>query len=74
MAASSAGRCCATVREKPPSKWLSLPINQDAAELIEAQQRRLRARFPETKLSKLALLPRRQVQPDRAAAGDLRRR
>ena len=50
-------------REKPPSKWLSLPINQDAAELIEAQQRRLRTRFPGTKLSKLALLPRRKCNP-----------
>jgi integrase len=51
------------LREKPPSKWLSLPINQDAAELIEAQQRRLHARFPGTKLSKLALLPRRKCNP-----------
>ena len=51
------------LREKPPSKWLSLPINQDAAELIEAQQRRLQARFPGTKLGKLALLPRRKCNP-----------
>jgi integrase len=51
------------LREKPPSKWLSLPINQDAAELIEAQQRQLRARFPDVKLSKLALLPRRRTNP-----------
>jgi integrase len=51
------------LREKPPSKWLSLPINQDAAELIEAQQRRLRSRFPDIKLSKLALLPRRRCNP-----------
>ena len=51
------------LREKPPSKWLSLPINQDAAELIEAQQRRLQARFPGTKLSKLALLPQRKCNP-----------
>ena len=51
------------LREKPPSKWLSLPINQDAAELIEAQQRRLQARFPDTKLGKLALLPRRKCNP-----------
>jgi hypothetical protein len=45
------------LREKPPSKWLSLPINQDAAELIEAQQQRLQERFPDTKLGKLAPLP-----------------
>ena len=51
------------LREKPPSKWLSLPINHDAAELIEAQQRRLQARFPGTKLSKLALLPQRKCNP-----------
>jgi integrase len=51
------------LREKPPSKWLSLPINQDAAELIEMQQRRLQARFPGTKLGKLALLPRRKCNP-----------
>ena len=51
------------LREKPPSKWLSLPINQDAADLIETQQRRLQARFPGTKLSKLALLPRRKCNP-----------
>ena len=51
------------LREKPPSKWLSLPINQDAAELIETQQRRLQARYPGTKLSKLALLPRRKCNP-----------
>jgi hypothetical protein len=46
-----------------PSKWLSLPINHDAAELIEAQQQCLRARFPGTKLSKLALLPQRKCNP-----------
>jgi integrase len=51
------------LREKPPSKWLSLPINQDAAELIETQQLRLQARFPDTKLAKLALLPRRKCNP-----------
>ena len=51
------------LREKPPSKWLSLPINQDAAELIEMQQQRLQARFPGTKLGKLALLPRRKCNP-----------
>ena len=51
------------LREKPPSTWLSLPINQDTAELIETQQRRLRARFPATKLGKLALLPRRKCNP-----------
>jgi integrase len=51
------------LREKPPSKWLSLPINQDAAELIEAQQQRLQARFPDTKLGKLALLPQRKCNP-----------
>jgi integrase len=51
------------LREKPPSKWLGLPINQDAADLIEAQQRRLQARFPGTKLSKLALLPQRKCNP-----------
>ena len=51
------------LREKPPSKWLSLPINQDAAELIEAQQKRLQARFPSTKLGKLALLPHRKCNP-----------
>lgn len=51
------------LREKPPSKWLSLPINQDAAELIETQQARLRARFPDVKASKLALLPRRKTNP-----------
>jgi integrase len=51
------------LREKPPSKWLSLPINQDAADLIEAQQLRLQARFPGTKLGKLALLPRRKCNP-----------
>jgi integrase len=50
-------------REKPPSKWASLPINQDAADLIEAQQRRVRERFPNTLLSKLPLLPRRQCNP-----------
>ena len=51
------------LREKPPTKWLSLPINQDTADLIEAQQRRLEARFPGTKLSKLALLPQRKCNP-----------
>ena len=51
------------LREKPPSKWLSLPINQDAAELIEAQQQRLRAKFPGADLSKLPLLPRRKTNP-----------
>jgi integrase len=51
------------LREKPPSKWLSLPINQDAAELIEAQQRRLHTRFPDVKASKLPLLPRRKTNP-----------
>ena len=50
-------------REKPPSKWASLPINQDTAELIEAQQRRLQERFPNTPLSKLPLLPRRRCNP-----------
>jgi integrase len=51
------------LREKPPSKWLSLPINQDAAELIEAQQARIRARFPKVASSKLPLLPRRKTNP-----------
>jgi integrase len=51
------------LREKTPSKWLSLPINQDAADLIEAQQQRLQAMFPNTKLGKLALLPRRKCNP-----------
>lgn len=51
------------LREKPPSKWLSLPINQDAADLIEAQQARIRARFPKVAPSKLPLLPRRKTNP-----------
>ncbi len=51
------------LREKPPSKWLSLPINHDTAELIETQQRRLKTRFPKTEFSKLALLPRRKCNP-----------
>lgn len=51
------------LREKPPSKWLSLPINQDTAKLIEAQQRRLRSRFPDVEFSKLPLLPRRRTNP-----------
>ena len=51
------------LREKPPTKWLSLPINQDAAELIEAQQQQLRTRFPAVAPSKLALLPRRRTNP-----------
>ncbi len=50
-------------REKPPSKWASLPINQDTAELIEAQQQRLRERFPDIPFSKLPLLPRRRCNP-----------
>jgi integrase len=50
-------------REKPPSKWASLPINQDTADLIEAQQQRLRERFPDIPLSKLPLLPRRRANP-----------
>jgi integrase len=50
-------------REKPPSKWASLPINQDTADLIEAQQQRLRVRFPDIPLSKLPLLPRRRCNP-----------
>ena len=50
-------------REKPPAKWASLPINQHAAEVIEAQQQRLRKRFPEIPLSKLPLLPRRRGNP-----------
>ena len=50
-------------REKPPSKWASLPINQDTADLIEAQQQRLRERFPEISFSKLPLLPRRRCNP-----------
>jgi len=51
------------VREKPPAKVLSLPINDDTAALIETQQRRLRERFPDTALSKLPLLPRRKCNP-----------
>lgn len=51
------------VREKPPAKRLSLPINDDTAALIEAQQQRLRQRFPHTALSKLPLLPRRRCNP-----------
>jgi Enoyl-(Acyl carrier protein) reductase len=47
------------------------PINQDAADLIEAQQRRLQARFPDTKLGNLAPPPRLNCKPDGAAAGDL---
>jgi integrase len=50
-------------REKPPSKWASLPINQDTATLIEAQQRRVQERFPNVALSKLPLLPRRKCNP-----------
>jgi len=50
-------------RQKPPSKWTSLPINADAAELIAAQQQQLRARFPDVALSKLSLLPRRTNNP-----------
>ncbi len=50
-------------REKPPTKWASLPINQDTADLIEAQQRRLRERFPEIPFSRLPLLPRRRGNP-----------
>jgi integrase len=50
-------------REKPPSKWASLPINQDTAELIKAQQQRLRHRFPTTPLAKLPLFPRRRCNP-----------
>jgi integrase len=50
-------------REKPPSKWASLPINQHTAKLIEAQQQRLRERFPNTPLSKLPLFPRRRCNP-----------
>ena len=50
-------------REKPPSKWASLPINQDTAHLIEAQQQCLRDRFPDIPLSKLPLLPRRRCNP-----------
>jgi integrase len=51
------------VREKPPAKALSLPINEDTAAMIEAQQRRLVRRFPHTELSKLPLLPRRRCNP-----------
>jgi integrase len=51
------------LREKPPSKHLSLPINADTAALIEAQQQRLRTRFPDVGPSKLALLPRRKTNP-----------
>jgi hypothetical protein len=36
------------VREKPPAKRASLPINADTAALIEAQQERLRQRFAHT--------------------------
>jgi integrase len=50
-------------REKPPSKWASLPINQQTADLIKAQQQRLRERFPEIPFSKLPLLPRRRCNP-----------
>ncbi len=50
-------------REKPPSKWASLPINQETASLIEAQQQRLRERFPDIPFSKLPLLPRRRCNP-----------
>jgi integrase len=50
-------------REKPPAKWASLPINQDAADLIDAQQQRLRDRFPDIPLSKLPLFPRRRCNP-----------
>lgn len=51
------------VREKPPAKRLSLPINDDTAAVIEAQQQRLRERFPHIALSKLPLLPRRRCNP-----------
>ncbi len=50
-------------REKPPSKWASLPINQQTADLIEAQQQPLRERFPDIAFSKLPLLPRRRCNP-----------
>lgn len=50
-------------REKPPSKWVSLPVNQDAAVLIENQRHRVQERFPNTPLSKLPLLPRRRTNP-----------
>jgi len=51
------------VREKPPAKVLSLPINEDTAAVIAAQQRRLKQRFPHTELSKLPLLPSRRCNP-----------
>jgi integrase len=51
------------VREKPPAKALSFPINADTAAVIEAQQQRLVRRFPHTELSKLPLLPRRRCNP-----------
>jgi integrase len=50
-------------REKPPSKWASLPINHDTAGLIEAQQQRLQERFPDVPLSKLPLFPRWRCNP-----------
>ena len=63
MAASSAVRCCATGARSRPRKWASLPITQDTADLIDAQQQRLRERFPDIPLSKLPLLPRRRCNP-----------
>jgi integrase len=51
------------LREKPPAKRASLPINADTAALIEAQQARLRQRFPHTAFSKLPLFPRRRTNP-----------
>jgi hypothetical protein len=60
-------------REKPPSKWASLPNNQDAADLTEAEQRRVRERFPNTPLSKLPLLPRGKFKPTERLAMCCRR-
>ena len=74
MAASSAARCCATCARSRRSKWLSLPINQDAAELIEAQQQRLRHAVPGHHAVEAAAAAAPALQPDRAAGDDLRRR
>ena len=60
------------LREKPPAKWASLPINQDTADLIEAQQQRLRGGSRNPALE-AAVAAAAQVQPDRAA-GDVPRR
>lgn len=50
-------------RKKRPSKWHVIPIHEDTAERVRAQQQVVLARFPGRALKDLALFPRRSQNP-----------